>query len=41
LAQVCRLVRTTRQDGTETTEIDYAITSVPRDLGDAVTLLGW
>jgi predicted transposase YbfD/YdcC len=41
LAQVCRLVRTTRQGGTETTEIDYAITSVPRNLGDAATLLDW
>jgi len=38
---VCRLVRTTRQGGTETTEIDYAITSVPRDQADAAQLLAW
>jgi len=41
LAQVCRLVRTTRRGGTVTTEIDYAITSVPRDRADAAQLLAW
>ena len=41
LAQVCRLVRTTRRNGVETTEIDYAITSVPRDQADAAQLLAW
>jgi predicted transposase YbfD/YdcC len=41
LAQVCRLVRTTRQGGAETTEIDYAITSATRDQGNAATLLSW
>ncbi len=41
LAQVCRLVRTTRRGGVETTEIDYAITSVPRDQADAAQLLAW
>lgn len=41
LAQVCRLVRTTRRDGVETVEIDYAITSAPRDRADATTLLAW
>jgi hypothetical protein len=41
LAQVCRLVRTTRRSGVETIEIDYAITSVPRDQADAAQLLAW
>ncbi len=41
LAQVCRLVRTTKRNGVETTEIDYAITSVPRDQADAAQLLTW
>lgn len=41
LAQVCRIVRTTRRSGIETTEIDYAITSVPRDQADAAQLLAW
>jgi len=41
LAQVCRLVRTTRRKGVETIEIDYAITSVPRDQADATQLLAW
>ena len=41
LAQVCRLVRTTRRNGAETVEIDYAITSVPRDQADAAQLLAW
>jgi hypothetical protein len=41
LAQVCRLVRSTRRGGVEATEIDYAITSVPRDQADAAQLLAW
>ena len=41
LAQVCRLVRTTRQGGVETTEIDYVITSVPRHQATAAQLLAW
>lgn len=41
LAQVCRLVRTTKRGGVETTEIDYAITSVPRDQANAAQLLDW
>lgn len=41
LAQVCRLVRTVRCGGVETTKIDYAITSVPRDQADAARLLAW
>ena len=41
LAQVCRLVRTTRRGGVETIEVDYAITSVPREQADAAQLLNW
>jgi hypothetical protein len=41
LAQVCRLVRTTQRDGIKTVEIDYAVTSVPRDQADATILLAW
>lgn len=41
LAQVGCLVRTTLRNGVETTEIDYAITSVPRDQANAVQLLAW
>ncbi len=41
LAQVCRLVRTTRRGDAETVEIDYAITSVPREQANAAQLLGW
>jgi predicted transposase YbfD/YdcC len=41
LAQVCRIVRTVRQGGKETVEIDYAITSVPREQADAAKLLEW
>jgi len=41
LAQVCRLVRSVRCGGVETTEIDYAITSLPRDQADAARLLAW
>ena len=39
LEQVCRLTRTTRRDGKWTTEIDYAVTSVPRSLAGAAELL--
>ena len=39
--QVCRIERTTHRDGKKTVETDYAITSVPRDLADASTLLAW
>ena len=35
------MVRTTRRNGIETTEIDYAITSVPRDQAGASQLLAW
>lgn len=41
LAQVCRLVRTTRRGKSETIEIDYAITSASRDQADASQLLAW
>ena len=41
LAQVCRLVRQTRRDGEEQTEIEYAVTSVGRSQADASTLLAW
>ena len=41
LAQVCRLVRTTRRDGEEQVEIEYAITSVPRAQAGAAECLSW
>jgi predicted transposase YbfD/YdcC len=41
LAQVCRIVRTTKHAGQKTVEIDYAITSVPRKQADAAQLLAW
>jgi hypothetical protein len=41
LQQVCRLTRTTRRRGQWTTEIDYAVTSVPRSLAGAMELLRW
>jgi len=41
VAQVCRLTRTTRRDGEETVEVDYAITSVPRGQASAEQLLSW
>jgi predicted transposase YbfD/YdcC len=41
LEQVCRLVRTTRRNGQEHIEVEYAITSVPRQQADAAQLLTW
>src|SRR5262245_10441348 len=41
LAQVCRLTRVTARNAVETTEIHYAITSVPRSLANASQLLAW
>lgn len=41
LAQVCRLVRTTRREGDVQTEIEYAVTSVGRSEADAAELLRW
>jgi predicted transposase YbfD/YdcC len=39
--QVTRLVRVTRHQGQEVTEVEYGITSVPRADADAATLLAW
>jgi predicted transposase YbfD/YdcC len=39
LAQVCQLTRTTKQAGQETVEVVHAITSLPREVADAATLL--
>jgi predicted transposase YbfD/YdcC len=39
--QVCQLTRRTVRGGKETTEVQYAITSVPRALADARQLLQW
>lgn len=41
LAQVCRIVRTVTRAGKTTQEIDYAITSVPREQAGASQLLEW
>jgi predicted transposase YbfD/YdcC len=41
LAQVCRLERTRKCGGRQTTEIAYAVTSVPRHQADATRLLAW
>jgi len=41
LEQVCCLTRTTCRRGQWTTEIAYAITSVPRQLASAKNLLTW
>lgn len=38
---MCRLVRVTRRNGQEHTEIQYAITSVPRHQAGADRLLAW
>ena len=39
--QVCRLECRTRRRGAWTTEVRYAVTSVPRERADAATLLRW
>ncbi len=39
--QVCRLKRTTTRQGKTTTEVQYAITSVPRSKADASHLMSW
>jgi hypothetical protein len=39
--QVCRIERITYRNGQKRVEIDYAITSVPRDSAGAATLLAW
>ncbi len=41
LAQVCRLERTRWEKGRETTEVVYAISSVPRAQASAAQLLAW
>ena len=41
LQQVCRLVRTTRRNGQVRDEIEYAVTSVPRQQANARQLLTW
>jgi hypothetical protein len=41
LQQVCRLTRRTCRRGHWITEVEYAITSVPRTLAGAVQLLVW
>jgi len=39
VGQVCRMVRETTRNGEETTEVQYALTSVGRDQADAKRLL--
>jgi predicted transposase YbfD/YdcC len=41
VAQVCRLTRTTWRRGQRSVEVQYAITSVPRELASAAQLLVW
>jgi hypothetical protein len=41
VAQVGRLERTVSRGGEATVEVQYLITSVPRQRADAATLLGW
>ena len=38
---VCQLTRTTCRGGRQTTEVQYALTSAPRELADASQLLTW
>lgn len=39
LKQACRLVRTSKRNGQETIEVEYAVTNLPRSLADAGNLL--
>ncbi len=41
VGQVCQMVRTTRRNGEETTEVQYALTSARRDQADARRLSTW
>lgn len=41
VGQVCQLTRTITRHGETTTEVQYAITSVPRSLANAERLLDW
>jgi hypothetical protein len=40
-AQVCRVRAEVKKGGAVTSEVSYAITSVPRERAGAATLLGW
>jgi predicted transposase YbfD/YdcC len=40
LTQACRLVRTTKRNGQEEIETEYAVTNLPRSLANAERLLG-
>ena len=40
-AQVCRVRAEVKKGGEVTSEVSYAITSVPRERAGAATLLGW
>lgn len=41
VGQVCKLVRRTIRNGQETVDVQYALTSVPREQADAAQLLAW
>ena len=41
VGQVCQLMRTVTTDGQTTCEVEYAITSVPREKANAAKLLLW
>ena len=41
VGQVCRIVRETTRAGEETSDVQYALTSVGRDRADAKRLLAW
>ena len=41
VGQVCQITRTVQRQGTTTTEVDYAVTSVPRQQADASKILAW
>ena len=41
VAQVCRIEAEVKAGDKATSEVSYAITSVPRTQADAATLLGW
>lgn len=41
VGQVCQLTRTTTRKGETTTDVQYAVTSVPRSSADAERLLEW
>lgn len=41
VAQVCRIQTELKVGAEKSYEVSYAMTSVPRERADAVTLLGW